>query len=96
MLFSTIVAARRSAVVVASGIVAFAFGLGPIGNLMPVAGAYAPECTTAQPYPNSPYDICTGYGQTCARSMCSSPPGTPGKWGTDGSYTPCTYRNGCS
>ncbi len=54
-----------------------------------------PECTNQQPYPNSPLRICTGYGQSCSRSICSYPPGTPGRWGTDGHYTPCTYQNGC-
>lgn len=87
---------RRIVATVASAAAATAFGLGAIGTITPTAIASPAECTNAQPYPNSPYDICTGYGRTCSRSMCSSPPGTPGKWGTDGQYTPCTYRNGCS
>lgn len=54
-----------------------------------------PQCTDQQPYPDSPLSICTGYGQTCLRTTCKYPPGTPGKWGVDGHYTPCTNQYGC-
>lgn len=54
------------------------------------------ECTYQQPYPDSPMSICIGYGRSCLKSQCSAPPGTPGKWGTDGIYTPCQRRYGCS
>lgn len=62
--------------------------------LAPEAAA-GPPCTNQQPYPDSPLSICTGYGQTCLRSTCKYPPGTPGKWGTDGRYTPCRNQYGC-
>ncbi|GEM_PF-1540431 len=74
-----------------AGAVAFtalAFG-GVTLTLSPVAGAAPAECTSSQPYPNSPNDICTGYGQTCAKWMCKYPPGTEGKWDINGHYTPC-------
>lgn len=79
------IAGAAAAVVLAAGVTA---------AVAPPANA-ALECTNQQPYPDSPLSICTGYGQSCARSICAYPPGTPGKWGTDGHYTPCTYRNGC-
>lgn len=53
------------------------------------------ECTAGQPYPNSVYDICVGYGRTCSKWMCASPPGTQGKFDINGDYTPCTTRGGC-
>lgn len=79
------IAGAAAAVVLAAGVTA---------AVAPPATA-ALECTNQQPYPDSPLSICTGYGQSCARSICAYPPGTPGKWGTDGHYTPCTYKNGC-
>ena len=51
-------------------------------------GAVAPECTFSQPYPSNPSRICTGYGQSCNARICAYQPGTPGRWGTDGHYTP--------
>ncbi|AHZ95431.1 hypothetical protein PBI_DAMIEN_70 [Mycobacterium phage Damien] len=48
----------------------------------------APECTFSQPYPDNPVRICTDYGQSCSARICAYEPGTPGRWGTDGHYTP--------
>ena len=47
-------------------------------------------CTNQQPYADSPWEMCTGYGlgQTCNIRICAYPPGTPGQWGNDGRYTP--------
>jgi hypothetical protein len=85
---------RKFAAIAASAAAAATFGLGWGLVTAPDAGA-GPECTNAQPYPDSPYDICVGYGQTCAKFRCASPPGTPGKWDVNGDYTPCTQQYGC-
>lgn len=86
--------ARRIASRVAGAAAAAVLFFGVTIAVTPEAAA-GPQCTDQQPYPNSPLSICTGYGQTCLRSTCQYPPGTPGKWGVDGRYTPCTNQYGC-
>lgn len=54
----------------------------------PEIASAAPECTFSQPYPSNPDRICTDYGRSCNSRICAHPPGTPGRWGTDGHYTP--------
>lgn len=65
-----------------------AFGITTV-TVAQTAAAGPMECSNAQPYPDSPTDICTGYGQTCAKWQCKYPPGTEGKWDITGHYTPC-------
>jgi hypothetical protein len=90
------ISVRRFAAALASAAAAAAFSFGAAIAVAPQANAWPSECTYEQPYPNSPYDICTGFGQSCSRSTCKYPPGTQGEWGTDGHYTPCTRQYGCS
>lgn len=52
------------------------------------ANASPLQCTFEQPYPNSPYNICTGYGTFCPRSVCAYEPGTPGRFDINGDYEP--------
>lgn len=47
-----------------------------------------PQCTYTQPYPDSPFNICTGFGQICPRSVCAYEPGTPGRFDINGDYEP--------
>ena len=88
--------ARRFAAAVASVAAAAALTFGVTVTVAPQANAWPGECSYDQPYPDSPWRICTGYGQSCNRNTCDSPPGTQGEWGTDGHYTPCTRQYGCS
>lgn len=37
----------------------------------------------------------TWWSYRLAQHVEVSPPGTPGKWGVDGHYTPCTNQYGC-
>ena len=71
---------------------AFAAGsflVGSMVGIIPSSEAHAaPECTFSQPYPSNPNRICTDYGQSCNARICAYQPGTPGRWGTDGHYTP--------
>ena len=58
------------------------------------AGAAAAEpgnCSFENPYPSSPFNVCTavgpgGVGSECAAWRCAYPPGTPGKWDVNGNY----------
>src|SRR6201993_4907722 len=57
--------------------------------------AHAPiQCTYQQPYPDSPFDICTRFGET-ARSRSAVRHQDARAVGTDGRYTPCTRTYGC-
>lgn len=65
------------------------FLVGSMVGIIPSSEAHAaPECTLSQPYPSNPNRICTDYGQSCNARICAYQPGTPGRWGTDGHYTP--------
>lgn len=50
--------------------------------------AHALPCSNEQPYPDTGWDVCTGYGQTCPHWICAYPPGTPGRWDVNGRYEP--------
>lgn len=89
-MISASIKARQLAAVLASAAATAAFGLGVAVAVAPQAAAYpGQECTNEQPYPDSPMRICTGYGQSCARSLCSAAPGTEGKTDINGDYEPC-------
>jgi len=60
------------------------------GLIVGVGAAFASplQCTSEQPYPDSPFNICTGYGTACPRRICAYEPGTPGQFDINGDYTP--------
>lgn len=80
----------RFSAALAAGAAATAFVFGVATMEAPAANAYpGQECTYDQPYPDSPYNICTGYGRSCSKSLCNAAPGTEGKMDINGDYEPC-------
>ena len=75
--------ARRFAAAIASVAAAAAFSFGVTVAVAPQANAWpGSECTNGeQPYPDSPYDVCTDYHKAASRSTCKYPPGTAGALG---------------
>lgn len=72
----------------------FWFSLIAIGAILnifanePCAKADPLQCSFEQPYPDSPYNICTGYGTFCPARVCAYEPGTPGRFDINGDYEP--------